>query len=601
MAGESVEITDILKTESYLVSQIVGDWSQWKRAKTGYEKNVAANISYVYATSTRETENGGDWDHSTNIPKLTNIYDNLNANYIEGLLPHEDWFALHGEDQSSLELKKRSKIVAYLKTKHRLKKIREVVKELLNDWVLGGNCFAEVFYVKETHEDPLTGVSEPGYEGPVVRRIDPNDIAFNTIASSFENAPKIIRSVKTLGEVAKEVEERPNDTYLAGVLRRVLENRTSMNAYTVDDISKSTQFVWDGFGSYGEYMKGQYVEFLDFYGDIYDTESQTLHKNTVITVVDRQFVARNEPLKTYSGKPHIFHSSWRKRPNNLWGQGPLDGLVGMQYRLNHLENARADAFDEMLFGDLVFKGDVEMRKGPNGENVYVVPENGDVQRLAPDATVLNADFQIERLEAKMEMFAGAPRDAMGFRTPGEKTKFEVSTLTNAAMRIFQNKMTEFEQTILERILNAEIEVARSNLTGRDVARADNPNTGVAEIMDIKKEDLLYNGRVVPMGARHFARQAQLSQDLLTFQQSALTDEEVKQHFPAKKIAKAWEELLGAGQFELYEPYGRIPERVEAARLNNAAQTAVEEEVETGLGELETDGGTVPPTGEAGEG
>ena len=119
--------------------------------------------------------------------------------------------------------------------------------------------------------------------------------------------------------------------------------------------------------------------------------------------------------------------------------GPLDNLVGMQYRLDHLENLKADVFDLIAHHVLKIKGHVEDFDYGPGETIYVGDE-GDVEFMRPDVTALNADMQIDRLEAKMEDMVGAPKQAMGIRTPGEKTKFEVQTLDNASSRIFQSKI-----------------------------------------------------------------------------------------------------------------------------------------------------------------
>jgi hypothetical protein len=587
MAGESIEVQNILGKPDLLATTIANDWVSWKADKSVFESRVAEVIQYVYATSTRETENGSNWDHSTHIPKMAHLYDTLKANYLEGLMPHKDWLNIQNETDITRDQK--LKILAFLKTKHRLRDLRSVVEKLLDDWILCGNCFAAVSYVRETHLNPLSKAEELVYQGPEVRVISPFDIVFNPKASTFEKTPKIIRTVMTLGEIAREIEENPDVRYKADVLQEILDRRTAAMQYNIDDINKARQAQLDGFGSFGQYLQQDLVEFLHFYGDIYDKEKGELHKNSVVTVVDRDRVVRTEPLNTWSGRPNIFHAGWRTRPNNLWGQGPLDTLVGMQFRIDHLENARADAFDEMLYGDLVFLGDVEVREDENGQKIYLAPERGGVHRLAPDPTVLNADFQIKEYEQKMELFAGAPREAMGFRTAGEKTKFEVSVLANAAARLFQNKMTGFEINILERIVNAEIEESKLHLNGKDFAELQDPDNGTSAIVEISRDDLMFNGKVIPVGARNYARQAQQASDLLQFQQSALQDEAVKMHFPSKKLAQAWEKILGVEQFELYEEFGRIPEQLQAARLQHAAQQTISNET----GQSDQTGATPP--------
>ena len=114
----------------------------------------------------------------------------------------------------------------------------------------------------------------------------------------------------------------------------------------------------------------------------------------------------------------------------------------------------------------------------------------------------------------MEMLAGAPREAMGIRTAGEKTAFEVNQLMTAAGRIFQHKTAHFERVFLEPILNAMLEAARRNMDYADTIRVLNDDTGIFFFEEITKEDIKGNGKIVPMGARHFAERARRVQNLI---------------------------------------------------------------------------------------
>lgn len=561
-----------------LATEITNNWNHWNGARQAWRSRVEENKKYVLATSTKETTNvQNDHMHSTHVPKIAQISDNLMANYMSALFPHDDWLRFEGASEESEAFDKKKAVMAYLNTKNKLNNFRNTIQELVNDWILYGNAFAGVTYTQQTHQDPITGETVPGYIGPQVYRISPDDIVFNPVASSFDNSPKIIRTLKTLGELHRDIEENPELGYSTEILDTVLKNRQVLKSMTVSSIDKHIQLQFDGFGSPSLYYKSGYVEILEFYGDIYDTDGEEFLKNHVVTIVDRQFVIRKEPLNTWTGRPNIFHVGWRLRPDNLWAMGPLDNLVGMQYLVNHLENARADGFDQMLFPDRVFLGDVEEEKKGGATDYYVSDPSvgGDVKYLGPDATVFNADFQIERKEQQMEEYAGAPREAMGIRTPGEKTKFEIQTLQNGASRIFQNKITYFEEQFLERILNAEIEVARQNLNTTDIVRILDDDFGVTEFLRITKEDLLANGTIVPVGARHFARQATLSQELLQLHQVIKEDPMLAQHFPAERLAKTWEDLLGFKRLELFQRFGRVEEEAELVRLQQATQEQIE--------------------------
>jgi hypothetical protein len=579
-AGQSVDINNILGSEHTTAVEIANLWRDWDSGRLNWKTRVKETKANVYATSTRETTNVNlPWSHSTNLPKITQIFDNLKANYNSGMFPNEDWFSFTGEDRESVTVTKRRAVESYLKTKHRLSNFQTEANKMIDDWILCGNAFGMVTYVSENVVDPETGIQISSYIGPRTYRISPNDIVFNPIAVDFAHSPKIIRSIKSLGEIKRDIEENPELQYEQEIFSRAMQDRVRLREYNYEDVDKSVQMQFDGFGSYGQYLKSGYVEMLDFYGDLYDPATDEFYKNYVITVIDRRYVIRKQPLNTWTGRPHIYHVSWRQRPDNLWGMGPLDNLVGLQYRINHLENARADAFDQMIAPDFVYRGDVQEYPGANGSMIYEVNEAGDVRHLVPDTTVLNADFQIQMYMDLMELFAGAPRDAMGIRTPGEKTAFEVSELMTAAGRIFQNKMTHFELNMLEPLLNAEIEVARRNLNTSDVIKVVDTDTGVQEFLSITREDITANGKLVPVGARHYSRQAQLAQELAQFTQIGLQDQMVAMHFPSVRIAEMWEELLGFNKFGIFEPYARISEQLEAQRLTQIAQeTAMNEQM-----------------------
>lgn len=595
MSGQSIDLfKSTIGDPDAMATEITGMWESWKGAMLVRRAIVAEVHQYLSATSTDETgnkENGHN--HTTHRPKLTQIKDNLMANYMSGLIPNDSFFRFDAEDEQSITIEKKENLEAYLRTKHRQMpgKFKGRIKALVSDWI-DGDCFAQVSYVTETHVDPVTQEKLVGYQGPVVDRINPNDIVFNPAATSFRKTPKIIRSVKTLGELKRDIEENPELAYQQEVFDKLIHNRTAskVDGLKEKDINEAVQLTYDGFGSYAEYIRGTEVEILDFYGDIFDLDSGTLYKNYCITVIDRMYVARQQPVDTFDGHPMIFHAGYRQRANNIWSMGALENLLGMQYYINHLENAKADAFDDMLVPDRVISGFVEEEIGENGEKTYHVDGNGSVHNLSPDASVLHADFKIAEIEEKMDRFAGAPSEGVGIRSPGEKTKFEVSTLENNRGRFFTYNMEEFETAILEDIINAEVYLGRKYLAStKDTIRIDDETTGAKVFKDISRADIMGNGKLLPTGARHFTRLAQLSQNLLQFQQTILAaDPEMAQHFPSVKLARLWEELLEFERYGLVQPYGRIPEQMQAARLSQAAERQLTDEDQV---DLEDEGDT----------
>jgi hypothetical protein len=251
----------------------------------------------------------------------------------------------------------------------------------------------------------------------------------------------------------------------------------------------------------------------------------------------------------------------------------------MQYRIDHLENLKADVFDQIAFPIYKQKGYVEEWSPKPGERIFM-NEDADVEPLSPDVTALNADMQIAELEAQMEEMAGAPKQAMGIRTPGEKTAFEVQTLENGAGRIFQAKIAHFEEHFLEPLLNAMLETARRNLNASEVVRVVDDDYGVVEFMTISKQDITAKGRITPMGARHFATQNRLVQNLTQLSATPLyQDPAVNVHLSGLKMAKLIVDAMALGNYDLVTENIRVAEQMETQMMMQSAQEQI---VGTGL-------------------
>ncbi len=584
-AGNTIDLRQVTNDDQ-LAREIATLWINWDTARAEVKARWKETTSYVYATSTADTSNdgvggtdGGGWSHSTHLPKITQIYDNLAANYMSALMPHDDVVQFLGFSQDAVIKEKREKVEAYIKTKHRLSKFRTTLYQNINDLLLYGNCFAQVYYVNES--STISGIPELAYSGPKVRVISPYDIVFNPFATSFERSPKIVRSVKTFGEILRDIEEDQTDgRYYQKGIKKWIKCRRAVASMDSADIDKHLGIQIAGFGSATTYFQSGNVEVLELYGDIFDQESGQLLKNHVVTVVDRKYVIRKEPIGTWSGFPHIFHCGWRLRPNNLWAMGPLDNLIGAQYLINHLENSRADAFDQMLFPTRVVVGDVQedgVQAGMPGGTYRIPTGDGSVSNLAPDTTVLQADMQIAAKMQQMEEFVGSPKEVAGFRSPGEKTAFEVNSMLQSAGRIFQHRLHYFEEEFLERVYNAELEQAKKYLNKADLIRIYDTDEDIVMFEQILPEDLNIFGKLIPTGARGYVRKQQLSQNLMSLQNALAGDQMLGTHFPSVRLAEAWTELLDIKDLGVLEPWGRIREQAEGAQKTMIAQKSVQQQ------------------------
>jgi len=565
-------------SKDMLASKIADMWTKWDQARTVWKNEQQELRQYLFATDTRKTSNAKlPWKNSTVTPKLTQLRDNLHANYMAAMFPSEDWFYWESTDKTDKIRAKKEAVIHYMRQKLKASNFQLLVSQLVYDYIDHGNVFVTYDYVRDVVLDDKNNPTVR-YVGPKAYRIHPADLVFNPLSESFGRTPVVRRMLKSLGDLAFDVETKPGLNYDKGVLAKVLKLR-SQNYRDDKETRQNLNLQVDGFGSLEEYLDSDMVEMLELWGDIYDPHTGTLLRNQLITVVDRMWIIRNQNIPHWTGDKPIHHCGWRLRPDNLWAQGPLDQLVGMQYRIDHLENLKADVFDLIAHPVMVVYGTTveEFEYGP-GETIFVGDE-GKVDFLRPDATALNADMQIETLMARMEELAGAPKQAMGIRTPGEKTKYEVQSLENAAGRIFQSKVNWFEKNILEPLLNGMLAEAIRNFDGVERIRVVDEEFGSETYAEITKDDLMAAGKLYPMGARHFAEQAKFLQELQQTVQAVQAIPTVSAHISGKAVAKALEENLGWKNYGIVRTNVSIAEQAEIQRLVQQEQENLQVEAQ----------------------
>jgi hypothetical protein len=569
-----LELSDVL-LEDRLAVKITDQWLNWDMLRNTWKENKEEVRRYVFATDTTQTSNGQlPWKNKTTIPKLCHIRDNLYSNYTSVLFPQRKWLIWEANEYDVDSVHKRDAIVNYMAWAIEQPSFKHEIDKIILDYIDFGNCFATVEWVDERVVQP-DGRTQTGYIGPSVRRIDPLNIVMNPTAESFGSAPKIIRSMISKGEVKKMLDSlsTPDNKEEFEALYKYLKDIRRNAAEQGGDWNQNNNlYQMDGFGSFRDYLMSDFVEVLTFYGDLYDDENDDLLRNHVITVVDRHKIVGKKPNPAFFGLPPIFHSPWRKRQDNLWGMGPLDNLVGMQYRLDHVENMRADVVDLTTYPVQLITGYVEDYLWQPGAKIYAT-EEGKVELIQPQAQVLNANFELGQLEMKMEEIAGAPKEAMGFRTPGEKTKFEVQTLQNAASRVFQNKIKQFEEQMIEPLLNAMLELARRNLSGVTTIKVFDDENKTADFQALTVQDITGVGRIRPIAARHFAEQANVIQNLTNLAGSGLWPV-VAPHFSGIELAKFFENAFDLCDHNIVLPYIALAEQANAQKMANVLSEQV---------------------------
>lgn len=570
MTGKVLNFLDIA-TPDNLGTQIAREFVQLNTFRQKKINDWEEIRKYIFATDTTMTSNASlPWKNKTTIPKLCQIRDNLFANYMASLLPKRKWLYWEADQKDSNSREKRDAIINYMSWSVSQDRFRSELAKLVLDYIDYGNCFGTVEWIDESQTQDGYKV---GYIGPAIRRISPLDLVFNPTATSFTASPKIIRSLVSIGEV-KEILEREStedkESWKA-LYDYLIELRTTVRNNAGSELQvQDAYYQMDGFTSMRSYFESDYVEILTFYGDIFDWEKRELYKNRKIMVVDRHKIISNKENPSYFGFAPIFHCGWRVRQDNLWAMGPLDNLVGMQYRIDHVENLKADVFDLLTFPLLKIKGYVEDFKWAPMERIYTGDE-GDVEIIAPPFQVLQANVEITNLMNTMEEMAGSPKEAMGFRTPGEKTAYEVQRLENAAARIFSNKTVQFEE-FEERLLNAMLELSRRMLQGIQEISVFDDEFKIQTFMTLTPQDIVGVGRIKPVAARHFAEKSEIVQNITNFYSSGPgQDPEIRAHISSIQLAKLFEDVLALQDWQIIQPYVRLTEREEAQQIMNTAQ------------------------------
>jgi len=574
------EINKLREPEG-LAGGIAQKFVSWENSKDRWYRNAQETLENLYATSTHDIYNQvHEYDNSTHIPKLTQIRDMLVTYYLDAMFSLPDFIDWEPYDYESVKMEQRNNVKALCKQMLEDSKFKETISELVEDYVDYGNAFATAAPVNETLQ--MDGKSQSIiYNGPKAIRINPLDIFFDPLATSFERSPKIVRTIMTLGELQADAELLPDSAEeykkaLNKAIERRSEIRNTIATIRPEDIVDDECRI-AGLGNWSTYYKTDTVELLTFYGDLYDIDENKLHRNTRIVVMDRCFVLLEEPIKNYGFNCNIFKAGWRDRKDNLWSMSPLDNIKGLQFMVDFLENKRADVFNYISNPVLVKKGDVEMPSDIYPGCEIGVDTDGDVAFIRPDATALQADLYIDKYLNLMEEMAGTPREAMGFRTPGEKTAFEVSQLNTASSRLFNEKVRKFEKEMLEPLINLMLRIFLD--TAQRVTKIRTTTAlGTPNFVDVNLDELAANGRFTAIGSNTYTEKSRMAQTVMQLYNSGIvSDPLVFNYFDPKIIAKILAYTTGLDSWKgLIKEQARTYAELDARMTTEAAQQNLEE-------------------------
>lgn len=560
MPQKTFDITKDVTRDS-LAQAISDKWLNWLNARAAWEERYKRVLQYLYSTTTDTIygQASNPWSSNVHIPKLTQLRDTLITYELESLFSLNDYYVFEGFTEDANKRENRALIQNLLRKILDEGKFKETVQTLVGDYIDAGNAFAMPLWEVKTVEDEA-GIQKIYWEGVKAHRINPLDIVFDPTATSFEETPKIIRTVLSIGQVDALAEKDP---VMKEAFNKAMKIRQDvMTAITNGDMIQGDMVSIAGFGNWSTYYNSDIVELLTFYGTIYDTETKVLKKDRKLTIMDRSVVLQDEPLPDVNGYNTIFKTGYRDRKDVLWAMSPLENLLGMQARIDFLENKRSDCYDATVNPVKKIKGNVDMPDALGPGDELRMDIDADVTYLTPDTSILTADTLIDRYEAKMEEFAGSPKEVLGFRTPGEKTMFEVNQLMTAATRIFQRQIRKFEMEIFEPLINCMLQMYLKKKAGQKIQlKYWDSKKEYYRFKDVTVDDINALGSIRVTGSSISQEKSQMAQALQMLGQNPLfLDEAVRNNFSPSVLGQIFAYVSGLDKFSnLFEKDRRLYE------------------------------------------
>ena len=186
MSQKVLQLNDII-TPDRLGTEIARYWHEWDTFRNKKKEDWKEIRKYVFATDTQTTSNQTlPWKNTTTIPKLTQIFDNLRANYMASMFPNKKWLQWEGSSRQDETRDKVGAIKAYMLHVIEQKDFKTTIAALIDDYILHGNTFATPEWRDDRVEQPNR--MQTGYVGPAAKRLSPWDLVLNPTSPSVEQS-----------------------------------------------------------------------------------------------------------------------------------------------------------------------------------------------------------------------------------------------------------------------------------------------------------------------------------------------------------------------------------------------------------------------------
>jgi len=534
------------------------------------------------------------------------MVETVASSWTNGVMPSADWFNILGrtpnDDNGSKAMQ------GLLKWQHYKSNHRNSLKEAIKQAAIFGNVPIAVDWHEENLEIPdpeqyaaqlaanstfQMGNGTPGlspkasafptktvrsYDGPKISVGNVFDFVQDLTPSDKTYALRGMRFFRSLGYL-KNMSKEDDEGY------SLYENIDSLRNETIfKESSDALQLSTERQVGIAKHPKDM-VELIQFEGDIEIPDGAggaTFYHNHICVVANRTTVIRFEPNPFYHGRPIWELFTLFPEPNELYGRGVLEVILGIndgiQCRYNQTIEANGFAVNPSwkYKPDGVFDPD-NFVSAPGSLTECSDPQNNLVPLIVPNESSLSwkeIDFGINQ----MNLITGAQMDF-----GNDPSATQVSIQSGMSAQRTKETLNHINGSLLTPLLNKEIALNQQlmdeptwiRIVSDSPGMVNDPVTGLPSPMapqaiKVSPEDIAGEFDIMAIGADQTGMNAQKSKDLFQITNTLLQS-------PAAKVIKLPEfvnEIYRIGGFFDAYKFIKTPEEVAADEQRELTNQAV---------------------------
>lgn len=334
--------------------------------RTGKDERVEKEDIWKECWLAKESKFGKGWKEVANYrsrrynPVTFQAVLNVGSHYIQGIMPHDDWFNVlgrTGDDDQAAKM-----MASLMKWQHYRASWRPEMVHVINQSIIFGNVpWAVIWedekrhivnqegYAKQLAEWQVamqSGIQLPppemgqraitDFDGPVMKCGNIFDFVQLRKGNDRRSAPRVMRQFKTAAYIRSL--SQPDESGYS-----LYENLDAINDENIfREASDSLQQQVEVELGFNPRPKNS-VELFECWGD-FEIDGEILF-NHVAVVANRTTLIRLEPNPYFHGKPAWELFTLHDDPNEVYGKGELESALGLQdvinVRMNQVIEANA--------------------------------------------------------------------------------------------------------------------------------------------------------------------------------------------------------------------------------------------------------------------